>query len=174
MAPIVKQIEEEMGDEQARSMMMAGAEGFLPGKPVAVGESWKTSTDIKAPILGAITQTAQCRLYGVENGMALIAFDAKGSIDRPTETTIGDVTATFELMTVTQKGVLAFDLARGMIVSCKGTGELTMAMTMDAPNGQKIRTSTSQMMATDIAITSAETPASAPAETPASAPAKPQ
>jgi uncharacterized protein YdeI (BOF family) len=107
---------------------------------------------MNAPFLGSLVLAADCKLAGVERGLALIDYESKGGIDKPTETTVGQAAMTVQGMTITQKGRLTFDLSRNMISSADSSGQIAMDMTLSAPNGQKVATSTKQNVQTKISI----------------------
>lgn len=156
MAAMTAQMKKEFGTDQLQNMMMSSAAGYFPAGAVAVGETWKSSIRMKAPVIGAMTTEANCRLAGVEKGLALIDFDSRGGIDKPTETKVGENAVTIQRMDMAQKGRLTFDRARNMISGATTTGDISMDMTMDGPNGQKVVTTTKQSLQMDMTIAPAK------------------
>lgn len=155
MSPVVAQMKYRFGNEQIRNMMLCSTCGYLPKVPVAVGETWESNVQVSAAMGFSLTLAAHCKLAGIEKsagGKGLIDFDSTGDIDKPGKMKVGDVPATIEKTSMTQKGRLTFDMARNMLCNSRSTSTMHSTMTIAGSHGQKTAMSIVNVIRTEITI----------------------
>jgi hypothetical protein len=166
--PAEANMKKDFGLDQIQNLMLSRAVDYLPPGAVGAGEAWKATIKLNAPFLGNVNLLADCKLAGIEKTaagrQALIDFDGKGGIDKPTEAKVGEVTVTIEKMAATQAGRLTFDLGRNMFSATKIAGDTAFEITAPGPSGQKMSSASKQAVQLEITVTPmAPGAASAPA-----------
>ena len=149
------------GDAQIKEMVEQTF-SQLPGKPVAVGEEWKTATALDAPMLGKIAMTTVSKLVKVEQTTAgkraVIEFAGRAVTDKPQTTTLPTGTATISNVKIDTAGRQTVQVDNPMLSegTMKQTGSMDMSIGAAAA-GQEVVVKVN--FETDTTIKTAKAPA---------------
>lgn len=142
-------------DEQMKQLSSQG-QYLLPDRPVAVGETWKTSQNSSMP-MGSIQIDYDVTLKEVKNQdgrqIAVLQFTGEGKVQGDKTRQIGQAKLKIVKGTVEQKGTLLFDIQRGDTESSAIVQDLSMTMSSPShPGGgqQGMTMTTEQTMTMDV------------------------
>ncbi len=109
-----------VGVQNIQMKNMSGRDDFnfltvFPQKPIQIGEKWSEKSEIKVKVENNLTKALDVRrdyaLEAVEGDIATIAFDTK------ILTPVKDNNIAIQLIQRETKGKLAFDMAKGVVIS---------------------------------------------------------
>jgi len=139
MAPLVKQMKGQMGDEYLKQMLMNLAKLF-PGRTVGIGDTWTVEDSLKVPVAGKAKVKQDCKLRAIEQtaagAVAIVYSIGKINVAKGATMKAGGATITFTKMDFDQKARHRLHSANVMLSegTVKQTGSI--AATITAPDRQ--------------------------------------
>jgi len=139
MARMAEQMRKTMGDEMIKGMVEKFAEG-LPGKVVAVGDTWNAKAKMNLPVVGASEVVSAYKLKRLEEGPRgkVAVLDVKSTVESkgPRKIQGGTGQMTLRKMRVETTGQTRVDVSNPLLLDSTMTQKGSMEMEMDAPSGQ--------------------------------------
>lgn len=149
---LIFQLKQGLGDDAYKDIMNQALAGFLPGKPVAIGDTWSAEHSQKLGGLGSIKLKLDYKLEGVEardgRQQAKITFTGKGTLDG----NFGVQDVRVKADELEQKGVIWFDLERGWLAEQKTDQTLKGSVSVQQ-NGKELRFGLDQKTTFEVKVT---------------------
>ncbi len=149
-------VRDSVSDERTRRTFNQGFVGYLPAKPVSVGDEWeaKIERDLAQPS-GVVTFTCRCKLEKLEkkDGRQIAIISYRSASHAPAE---GDEKPEGAIEEVSLSGTLRFDVAAGLPLDQQEEFKSKGSVERDGPQGKVTLTTTASIGETTTWSTAAE------------------
>jgi len=139
MARMAGQMRKTMGDEMIKGMVEKFSE-LLPGKAVAVGDTWNAKMKMDVPVVGASDVMSTYKLKRLERGprgrVAVLEVKSRMESKGPQKVQAGAGQVTLRKLRVETTGQTRVDVSNPLLLDSTMTQKGSMEMEMDAPPDQ--------------------------------------
>lgn len=137
MAPMAKNMKEQMGDNMVRQMVGMGNQ-MLPDKPVGPGDTWTTKATQNLGMIGEMTISNNCKMTALEDSpkgkIAVIEFTGKATTAEGKAAPMPG--AKIDKLNMDMTGTSRFNATTGLLVSTNTNIKATMSMTVGGGEDQ--------------------------------------
>lgn len=122
---------------------MSAAWDIMPKAPIAVGEQWKSDSEIEIPMFGKVKNDMDNTLKNVETvdgaKIAEISSQAKVMSEEPKEMDMGPAKMSFKNMNIEMDTTYKINIDTGLMTSSTGNMKMDMEMAIEgAPEGTQM------------------------------------
>lgn len=161
LAPLLTEMRKSLGDAMVRNLLVR-ANVLMPGKEVAVGDSWQAATELPIPMVGPVQAEYRCTLAKVDPsaaGEAVIGFEGRVQRDEPApDVPVGSAKVKVMELEVSQSGQMRLALQPGMVTAQSLAQESSMTMSVTDQFGQLREVAVEQDAKIDLRVEPASGP----------------
>lgn len=161
-------------NDQALTRVLGQARHWLPDRPVAVGDRWKSRTTYDVPLVGRLTAEREARLVEIQplegRDRAEVEWQVRARTAEPVQSRLGPATLTTRQVDVQRAGQLKLDLLTGLVHQMQANTVTRSSLTLEDDQKPARELTVHQQTTSEITVVEHKPKAPVPAVAPADVP----